>query len=108
VITVRQATQKALQKQKTLTKSPVKKPGLNADNILLPGLTEAPFLKALRESKYKGIDNTRPLLPPMPWNMIRNATAEDLNAIFTYLKSTNPVSNRVPAPMAPDQLAKLN
>ncbi len=44
--------------------------------------TEAQFLKAIREGKYKGLDNTRPLLPPMPWQEYRNASDEDLKAVF--------------------------
>jgi len=54
------------------------------------------------------MDNTRPLLPPMPWPGFAKASDEDLKAIFAYLKSTPPVENRVPAPVAPDKLAKLN
>ena len=79
---------------------------LTSDETGIGNWTEEQFLKAIREGKYKGMDNTRPLLPPMPWNMYRNATDEDLKAIFAYLKSTKPVENRVPAPVTPDQIAK--
>jgi hypothetical protein len=79
---------------------------LTSDETGIGNWTEAQFFKAIREGKYKGMDNTRPLLPPMPWNMYRNATDDDLRAIFTYLKSTAPVENRVPAPITPGQLAK--
>ncbi|MEJ2585303.1 MAG: diheme cytochrome c-553 [Robiginitalea sp.] len=30
------------------------------------------FKKALREGKYKGLENSRPLMPPMPWQALRN------------------------------------
>ncbi len=59
------------------------------------------FKKALREGKYKGMDNTRQLLPPMPWPHYRNMKDEDVEAIFTYLKSIKPVKNVVPAPIPP-------
>jgi len=59
------------------------------------------FKKALREGKYKGMDNTRMLLPPMPWPNFANMTDQDVEAIFTYLKSLPPVKNMVPAPVPP-------
>lgn len=67
--------------------------------------SEAQFFKAIREGKHKGMDNTRPLLPPMPWEMYRHASDDDLKAIFAYLKSTPPVDNVVPAPVPPDAMA---
>lgn len=59
---------------------------------------EEQFFKAIREGKYKGLDESRPLLPPMPWFVYRNFSDEDIRSIFAYLKSTKPVSNVVPAP----------
>lgn len=55
------------------------------------------FKLALREGKYKGLKESRPLLPPMPWEGYKNLKDEDIEAIFTYLKSTPPVDNVVPA-----------
>ena len=66
--------------------------------------TEAQFKKALTEGKYKGLDKTRMMLPPMPWVNYTNMKDEDITAVFTYLKSIQPVDNVVPAPIAPDQL----
>ncbi len=62
------------------------------------------FQTALRKGKYKGLENGRDLLPPMPWQMYRNFTDEDLMAIFTYLRSLPKVNNLVPYPIAPDKL----
>jgi hypothetical protein len=59
---------------------------------------EEQFIKALREGKFKGLDNTRPLLPPMPWFVYKNLTDDDLKSIFAYLRSLKPVKNVVPAP----------
>lgn len=69
--------------------------------------TEERFFKAIREGKAKGLDNNRMMLPPMPWQNIAQATDDDLKAIFAYLKSTKPVDNVVPEPIAPGQIAKL-
>ncbi|NTS40679.1 diheme cytochrome c-553 [Flavisolibacter sp. BT320] len=63
--------------------------------------TEAQFMKALREGKFKGMDNTRPLLPPMPWNVYQYMTDDELKAIFAYLQTTRPISNQVPPPKPP-------
>jgi hypothetical protein len=81
---------------------------LTSDATGIGNWTEGQFINAIRHGKYKGLENSRPLLPPMPWAMYKNATDEDLKAIFAYLKSTPPVQNRVPGPIAPDQIAKLN
>ena len=61
--------------------------------------TEEQFIKCLREGKYKGLDGSRPLLPPMPWPNFAQMSDEDLKAVFAYLKSTKPVRNIVPAPV---------
>jgi mono/diheme cytochrome c family protein len=66
--------------------------------------TEEQFIKALREGKFKGLDNTRPLLPPMPWQSYSKMTDEDLKAMFAYLKTVKPVKNSVPAPIASTDL----
>lgn len=69
---------------------------LTPDSTGIGSWTEAQFLKAIREGKYKGLDNTRPLLPPMPWQEFGKASDEDLKAIFAYLKSLKPIKNVVP------------
>ena len=61
------------------------------------------FERAIRQGKYKGMENGRMLLPPMPWQNFANLSDEDLRAIFDYLKSTKPVKNAVPAPVPPAQ-----
>lgn len=71
---------------------------LTSDSTGIGNWSEAQFTKAMREGKYKGLDSNRMLLPPMPWQNFRNLTAEDLNAIFAFLKSTKPVHNIVPSP----------
>ncbi|GAB4092605.1 diheme cytochrome c-553 [Flaviaesturariibacter terrae] len=74
---------------------------LTSDESGIGNWTEEQFFRAIREGKSKGLEGGRTLLPPMPWQEIRNAKDEDLHAIFRYLKSTKPVYNVVPAPIPP-------
>ena len=71
---------------------------LTSDATGIGNWKEEQFIKAIREGKYKGLDNTRPLLPPMPWFVYKNLNDDDLRSIFAFLKSTKPVKNVVPAP----------
>lgn len=71
---------------------------LTSDATGIGNWKEEQFIKAIREGKYKGLDNTRPLLPPMPWFVYKNLSDDDLKSIFAFLKSTKPVKNVVPTP----------
>lgn len=62
------------------------------------------FKTAIRKGKYKGLEGSRNLLPPMPWEMYQHFTDEDLLAIFTFLQSIKPIDNLVPTPVAPGDL----
>jgi mono/diheme cytochrome c family protein len=64
--------------------------------------TEQNFIDSIRNGKIMG--KGRPLLPPMPWDMYRNLTDDDLKAVYAYLKTIPPVKNRVPEPLAPEDL----
>ena len=78
---------------------------LTSDETGIGNWTEENFLRAIRQGKYKGLENSRPLLPPMPWFVYKNMSDEDLKSIFAYLKTVKPVENVVPIPR---QLAELN
>jgi len=67
--------------------------------------TEETFINTLRTGKHLG--NGRDILPPMPWNYAGKLTDDDLKAVFAYLKSLPAVSNRVPAPVSPPDVAKM-
>jgi len=54
------------------------------------------FEKAIRQGKFKGLDGSRTLLPPMPWPNYSKLTDDDLSAIFQYLKTLKPIENVVP------------
>ena len=62
---------------------------------------EEQFIYAIRNGKMKGLAGSRPMLPPMPWQMYRNMTDDELKAIFAYLKTTKPIHNIVPQPTPP-------
>ena len=66
--------------------------------------TEEMFMTALRTGRHEG--KGRPILPPMPWPMIRNLTDDDLRAVFAYLHSLPPVKNRVPQPVDPPEAGR--
>jgi mono/diheme cytochrome c family protein len=61
--------------------------------------TQATFTQTIRTGRHMG--RGRKILPPMPIPMYKNFTDADLAAIFTYLQSIPPVSNRVPEPLPP-------
>ncbi|HLK28562.1 MAG TPA: c-type cytochrome [Puia sp.] len=69
--------------------------------------TEEVFVKTIRTGKHLGQEGGRPILPPMPWQDFGKATDDDLKAIFTYLKALPPIVNKVPAPVAPPDVAKM-
>lgn len=74
---------------------------LTPDDTGLGNWTYAQFSKAIREGKSKGMEGTRPILPPMPWFNYANMTEDDLQAVFAYLKSIKPIKNAVPNPLPP-------
>jgi mono/diheme cytochrome c family protein len=59
--------------------------------------TEEMFVKALRTGRHMGV--SRPIQPPMPWQVYGRLPDEDLKAIYAYLRSIPPVHNRVPEPV---------
>jgi hypothetical protein len=69
--------------------------------------SEETFIKTLRTGKHLGLENGRPILPPMPWNFVGQMTDEDLKAVYAYLRSIPAIGNRVPQPVAPPDMAKM-
>jgi mono/diheme cytochrome c family protein len=57
------------------------------------------FRAAIRTGRHLG--KGRPVLPPMPIQVYRNLTDEDLGAVFSYLRTIPPIHNRVPEPLPP-------
>jgi hypothetical protein len=74
---------------------------ITPDSSGIGNWTEAQFIKCLREGKFMGLDNTRQLLPPMPWQDFSLMSDDELKAIFAYLKTVPPVKNVVPQAQPP-------
>ena len=74
---------------------------LTPDSTGLLVWSEEQFITALHEGVSKGIKGNRQLLPPMPVNVTKNYTTDELKAMFAYLKTIKPVKNIVPQPMPP-------
>ena len=71
---------------------------LTSDETGIGNWTEENFMRALRKGKFKGLEGSRDLLPPMPWFVYKNMTDEDLKSVYAYLKTVPAVKNVVPAP----------
>lgn len=69
--------------------------------------TEEMFVDAMRKGKHMGLDASRPILPPMPWYYVGQLQDDDLRAIFAYLQSLPPISNKVPDPLSPPEVMKM-
>lgn len=74
---------------------------ITPDSSGIGSWTENQFLNSMQKGDYHGIEGTRKLLPPMPWQTYAKMTKEDILAIYAYLKSVKPVRNIVPAAIPP-------
>jgi mono/diheme cytochrome c family protein len=61
--------------------------------------TEDMFIQTIRTGRHMGV--SRPINPPMPWPAYRNATDDDLKAVYAYLRTIKPIVNHVPEYKAP-------
>jgi mono/diheme cytochrome c family protein len=61
--------------------------------------TSRTFIDTIRTGRHLG--RGREILPPMPIQVYKNFTDQDLSAIFAYLQSIPAVKNKVPAPRPP-------
>ncbi|MBN8865651.1 MAG: c-type cytochrome [Sphingobacteriales bacterium] len=77
---------------------------ISSDETGIGSWSEDQFKIALRKGKYKGMNESRPLMPPMPWQNYGQLNDDDLKAIFAFLKSTKPVNNVVPAYTPPNEM----
>jgi mono/diheme cytochrome c family protein len=57
------------------------------------------FVDTIRSGRHMG--RGRQILPPMPYPMYKHMTDEDLEAVYTYLRTIPAISNRVPEPLPP-------
>ena len=63
--------------------------------------TEEMFIATMKTGRHQG--KGRPLLPPMPYFNLQKLTDEDIKSVFAYLQSLPAISNRVPAPIDPEE-----
>lgn len=61
--------------------------------------TRQNFIDTIKNGRHMG--NGREILPPMPIPAFKNMTENDLGAIYEYLMTVTPVSNKVPEPKPP-------
>jgi hypothetical protein len=61
--------------------------------------TEEMFIATMRTRRHQG--KGRPLLPPMPAQILAALDDEDIKSVFAYLQSLKPVRNQVPQPIDP-------
>ena len=59
------------------------------------------FIATMKTRRHEG--KGRPLLPPMPAQMLAALSDEDIRSLFAYLQSMPPIRNRVPAPIDPPE-----
>lgn len=64
--------------------------------------TEDQFVRTIRLGKHWG--QSRPILPPMPWQVYRNMTDEDLKSVYAYLRTIPPIVNHVPDSLSQEDL----
>ena len=59
------------------------------------------FKDTIRTGRHMG--RGREILPPMPIPVYNNFTDDDLEAVYSYLRTIQPIRNRVPEPLPPAQ-----
>ena len=69
------------------------------ENTGIGSWSEETFIKAIRTGKHMGV--SRPILPPMPWQVYLNLTDADLKAIYAYLRTIPKIHNPQPDPLPP-------
>ncbi len=77
---------------------------ITSDQTGIGNRTEENFKRALKEGRFKGLEGSRMLLPPMPWTNFIKLADEDARVIFIYLMNTSPVKNVAPEPIGPEEI----
>jgi len=69
---------------------------LTPDSTGLGSWSEEQFITCLRQGLSKGLEGSRPIMPPMPIADLGKMTDAELRAIFAFLKTVKPIHNVVP------------
>jgi hypothetical protein len=59
--------------------------------------TEGMFVSAIKNGRHAG--SGRAIQPPMPWKTFATLSDDDLKAIYAYLRTVQPIVNKVPPPI---------
>ena len=71
---------------------------LTPDKLTGIGLwTEPMFVSAIKNGRHAG--SGRAIQPPMPWKTFATLSDDDLKAIYAYLRTVQPIANKVPPPL---------
>ena len=57
------------------------------------------FIATMKTGRERG--KGRPVLPPMPVEVVSKLTDTDIRALFAYLQTVKPIKNRIPQPIDP-------
>ncbi|MEO8712764.1 MAG: diheme cytochrome c-553 [Parafilimonas sp.] len=79
---------------------------LTPDSTGLGSWSEKQFITCLSQGLFQGIEGSRPLMPPMPIDGVKNFTSNEMKAIFAFLKTVKPIHNIVPEYQPPATAAK--
>ena len=69
---------------------------LTPDSTGLGSWSEEQFITCLRQGLFRGLQGSRPIMPPMPIADFSKMTDAELKAIFAFLKTIKPIHNVVP------------
>jgi len=59
------------------------------------------FIATMKTGRERG--KGRPVLPPMPVEVVSKLTDTDIRALFAYLQTVKPIKNRIPQPIDPPE-----
>jgi mono/diheme cytochrome c family protein len=73
-------------------------PNLTPDKLTGIGLwSEGMFVNTIKNGRHAG--SGRAIQPPMPWKTFATLSDDDLKAIYAYLRTVQPIVNKVPPPI---------
>lgn len=64
------------------------------------------YLQSVSEDQWVKLAHTTQYRPPMPWFALREMTAQDLRAIYRFVKYLGPAGEAAPTYLPPDQEPK--
>jgi mono/diheme cytochrome c family protein len=64
------------------------------------------YMQTLSEDHWVETAHTMQYRPPMPWFALRDMSAQDLRAVYRFVKYLGPAGEKVPAYVPPDQEPK--